>query len=218
MKKRIALLLSFVLVLSLALCACGGKGGEEATTIVGTWRADIELADLFNQEMEAAGVGDIINLDSFNLPLIMEFKADGTGSMSVDADAMNDTMDKLAEDLTAGLEAYFTEYFASMGVEIDLDEALDAYGISMDDLVEEMKAEFGAEDAFADFSNDFNYKAEDGKLYMSEDLDSEIDTSYYNTYELKGKTLILDAGTEEFDADMAEMAEYMFPMTLKRVK
>jgi hypothetical protein len=63
-------------------------------------------------------------------------------------------------------------------------------------LVEEMKAEFAGEDAFAEFTNEFKYKAEEGKLYMSEDLDSEI-TEVYNTYELKGNTLTLNIGTVE---------------------
>ena len=211
MKKRIALLLSFVLVLSLALCACGG---EKKATVVGTWKADINLVDMLNQEMEAAGMGDFIKLDSFNLPLVLEFKEDGTGSMSVDQEAMTATIDKLAEDLTAGMEAYFTEYFASMGLEIDLDEALAAAGISMDDLVDEMKAGFAGEDAFAEFTNEFNYKAADGKLYMSESLDTEI-TATYNTYELKGNTLTLDIGNEVIED---EMAEVLFPMTLTRAK
>ena len=210
MKKRIALLLSFVLVLSLALCACGGGKKD---TIVGTWKANIDLAEAFNEEMAASGMGDYINIESFNLPLVMEFKADGTGSMTVDQAAMTETVDKLAADLTAGLEAYFTEYFSSMGLEIDLDEALAASGMSMDDLVEEMKAEFAGEDAFAEFTNEFKYKAEDGKLYMSEDLDSEISTDTYNTYELKGNALTLDIGNEDLDE---EMAKYLFPMNLTR--
>ena len=211
MKKRIALLLSFVLVLSLALCACGG--GKKAT-IVGTWKTNIDLAEAFNEEMAAAGMGDFINIESFNLPLVMTFNEDGTGSMTVDQAAMTETIDKLAADLTAGLEAYFTEYFASMGIEMDLDEALAASGLSMDDLVDEFKAEFAGEEAFAEFTNEFKYKAEDGKLYMSEDLDSEISDTY-NTYELKGNTLTLNIGTEELDE---EMAKYLFPMTLTRAK
>jgi hypothetical protein len=164
--------------------------------------------------MAAAGMGDFINIESFNLPLVMTFNEDGTGSMTVDQAAMTETIDKLAADLTAGLEAYFTEYFASMGLEIDLDEALAASGMSMDDLVEEMKAEFAGEDAFAEFTNEFKYKAEDGKLYMSEDLESEI-SEVYNTYELKGNTLTLDIGTEEIEE---EMAAILFPMTLTRAK
>ena len=211
MKKRIALLLRFVLVLSLALCACvvGKKD-----TIVGTWKADLNLADAFNEEMAAAGMGDFINIESFNLPLVMTFNEDGTGSMTVDQEAMTATIDKLAADLTAGLESYFSEYFASMGIEMDLDEALAASGLSMDDLVDEFKAEFAGEEAFAEFTNEFKYKAEEGKLYMSEDLDSEISDTY-NTYELKGNTLTLNIGTEELDE---ELAKYLFPMTLTRAK
>lgn len=209
MKKRIALLLSFVLVLSLALCACGGK-----ETVVGTWKTNIDMADMLNQEMEAAGMGEYINIESFNVPLVMEFKEDGTGSMTVDQDGMNETVDKLAEDMTTGLEAYFTDYFASMGLEIDLDEALAASGMSMDDLVEEMKAEFASEEAFAEFTTEFNYKAEDGKLYISDDLETEIGTTY-NTYELNGDTLTLEQGNEELDE---EAAKYLFPMVLTRVK
>ncbi len=212
MKKRIALLLSFVLVLSLALCACGEK---KEPTVVGTWRADIKLAEAFNEEMAASGMGDYINIESFNLPLVMEFKEDGTGSMSVDQTAMTETVDKLAADLTTGLEAYFTEYFSSMGLEVDLDEALAASGMSMDDLVNEMKAEFAGEEAFAEFTNEFKYKAEDGKLYMSDDLDSEVPTDEYNTYTLDGDTMTLEVGTEDLEE---EMAKYMFPMTLTRTK
>ncbi len=214
MKKRIALLLSFVLVLSLALCACGEK--KEAT-LVGTWKADVNLADLFNQEIAAADptMGEHIKLDSFNLPLVLELKEDGTGSMRVDADAMTTTMDKLAADLTTGLEAYFTEYFSSMGLEVDLDEALAASGMSLDELVAEMKDQFASEEAFEEFTSEFNYKAEDGKLYMSDDLESEINTDEYNGYKLDGDTLTLDAGNL---TDEDEMIEYLFPMTLKRAK
>lgn len=210
MKKRIALLLSFVLVLSLALCACGGdKGGSETkTTIVGTWKVDIDMADMFNEEMAAAGMGDFINISSFNMPLIMEFNEDGTGSMSVDNDGLQKSIEGLADDMAEGMESYF----ASMG--LDLDELLAAEGMSMDDFIDEMMAEINTEDMGAEFTHEFNYKAEDGKLYMSEDLDSEVSTETYNTYEIKGSTLTLDAGNEEIDSELA----FLFPMTLKRVK
>ena len=212
MKKRIALLLSFVLVLSLALCACGEK---KEPTVVGTWKADINLAEAFNQEMEAADMGEFINVESFNLPLILELKEDGTGAMRVDADAMTATMERLAADLTAGLEAYFVEMYASMGLEVDIDQLLAESGISMEDLVSEMTASFSGEEAFAEFTTEFNYKAEDGKLYMSEDLETEIDIAVYNTYTLDGDTMTLEVGTEQLDE---EMAQYMFPMTLTRSK
>ena len=88
MKKRIALLLTFVLVLSMALCACG----EKKSPVVGTWKTEIDLVETINQKMDAIGLGEFVNLDSVNLPLVMEFREDGTGSMGVDAEAINATV------------------------------------------------------------------------------------------------------------------------------
>ena len=43
MKKKIAVLISFMMVLTLALAACGGGGGNDdvsGSKYVGTWKAD----------------------------------------------------------------------------------------------------------------------------------------------------------------------------------
>lgn len=210
MKKRIALLLSFVLVLSLALCACGGdKGGSETkTTIVGTWETDIDMTDMLNEQMVAAGVGDFITISSFNLTLIMEFNENGTGALRMDEKALEKSFEGLADDMAKGMKSYF----ASMG--LDLDELLAAEGMSMDDFIDEMMAEMDVESMGIEFNLEFNYKTEGDKLYISEDIDSEINTDTYNTYKLSGNTLTLDAGNEVLEDGM----EILFPMTLKRVK
>ena len=208
MKKRIALLLTFVLVLSMALCACG----EKKSPVVGTWKTEIDLVETINQKMDAIGLGDFVNLDSVNLPLVIEFREDGTGSMGVDAEAINATVNKLVADMTVDLEAYFTDLFASMGLQVDLDAALATFGISMDDLATE--AELLVKDILAELATEFNYKTEDGKLYMSEGLNSQIGDTY-KTYELKGKTLTLDVGN---DVTNDLLTEILYPMTLKRAK
>lgn len=211
MKKRIALLLSFVLVLSLALCACGG--GEKKETLTGTWTATIEMADALNQELTAGDptMAEYLSVESFALPLVLELKEDGTYSMGVDTEAMTATMEKLVDELSVGMKEYLG---AVLGIEGDVDEALAAMGISMDELIDELKNEIMNEDAYAEFASEGNYKAEDGKLHLSDGLDNEIDPEVYNTYELDGDTLTLDAGTEAEE----DYAEFMFPMTLKRSK
>ena len=208
MKKRIALLLTFVLVLSMALCACGAK----KSPVVGTWKTEIDLVETINQKLDAIGLGEIVHLVSVNLPLVIEFREDGTGSMGVDAEAINATVNKLVADMTVDLEAYFTDLFSSMGLQVDLDAALATFGISMDDLATE--AESLVQDILAEFTTEFNYKTEDGKLYMSEDLNSQIGDTY-KTYELKGKTLTLDVGN---DVTNDLLNEILYPMTLKRAK
>lgn len=216
MKKRIALLLSFVLVLSLALCACGG--GEKKETLVGTWNATIDIAEVYNAEIAASGdeaMAEYLSVDSFAIPLVMTFNEDGTYSLTVDKEGMDAAMNGLIEDMKVGLEKYFNDYFSSMGLEIDVDEALAASGMSLDALVEEMKAEIMTEDMYADMESAGQYKAEDGKLYLTEDVEVEPVGGVYNTYTIEGDTLTIEAGTEELEDEMAEL---LFPLVLKRAK
>lgn len=216
MKKRIALLLSFVLVLSLALCACGG--GEKKETLVGTWNASIDIAEVYNAEIAASGdetMAEYLSVDSFAIPLVMTFNEDGTYSLTVDKEGMDATMNGLIEDMKVGLEKYFNDYFSSMGLEIDVNEALAASGMSLDALVEEMKGEIMTEDMYADMESAGQYKAEDGKLYMTEDVEVEPVGGVYNTYTIEGDTLTIEAGTEELEDEMAEL---LFPLVLKRAK
>ena len=216
MKKRIALLLSFVLVLSLALCACGG--GEKKETLIGTWNATIDIAEVYNAEIAASGdeaMAEYLSVDSFAIPLVMTFNEDGTYSLTVDKEGMDAAMNGLIEDMKVGLEKYFNDYFSSMGLEIDVDEALAASGMSLDALVEEMKAEIMTEDMYADMESAGQYKAEDGKLYLTEDVEVEPVGGVYNTYTIEGDTLTIEAGTEELEDEMAEL---LFPLVLKRAK
>lgn len=216
MKKRIALLLSFVLVLSLALCACGG--GEKKETLVGTWNATIDIAEVYNAEIAASGdeaMAEYLSVDSFAIPLVMTFNEDGTYSLTVDKEGMDAAMNGLIEDMKVGLEKYFNDYFSSMGLEIDVDEALAASGMSLDALVEEMKAEIMTEDMYADMESAGQYKAEAGKLYLTEDVEVEPVGGVYNTYTIEGDTLTIEAGTEELEDEMAEL---LFPLVLKRAK
>ena len=215
MKKITAMLLCLVLVLS--LCACGAK-----ENLVGTWKANIELADLMNKEIAASGdeaMAEAMNLESFQLPLILELREDGTCTMKVDPEAMAASADKLATDLTEGLKAYFVTMLEQQGLEVeDPTEVLTIMGLDLDALVAEMKDQFLSEDTFAEFTMESKYKAEDGKIYFSDDLESEINADEYNTYTLKGDTLTLDVGNMVIEEGQEDMAAYMFPMTLTRVK
>lgn len=215
MKKYIALLLCLVMVLS--LCACGAK-----ENLVGTWKANINMAEAFNAEIAASGdeaMAEAMKLESFDLPLILELREDGTCKLSVDNDAMAASVEKLAEALTNGMKSYFVTMLEEQGLEVeDPDEFLAAMGLDLNTLVEEMKNELLSEDTFGEFTTECKYKAEDGKLYMSDDLESEIPTDEYNTYTLEGDTLTLDVGTMVIEEDMEEMSKYMFPMTLTRAE
>lgn len=212
MKKYIALLLC--LVLTLSLCACGAK-----ENLVGTWKTSINMAEMLNTAMAEAGMGDYVQVESFELPIIMELREDGTASLSVDAEGMAATADKLVEDMIPGLEKFLVDSVAAAGVELSLEEILAASGIaSMEEFAGQLKDEFLAAGAFDEVAAEMKYKAKDGKLYFSDDLESDVVLGEYNTYKLEGDTLTLDVGNMEIDEEDEELAKYMFPMVLTRVK
>ena len=132
--------------------------------------------------------------------------------MAVDSVAMEASMTKLAEDLAAGLESYFAAILAEQGLEMDVNEALLAMGLDLDALVAELTAELTSEDTFTAYAAEGKYKAEDGKLHMTESMDEIINPAIYNTYTLEGDTLTLELGTEVLEEGM----EFMFPMVLTR--
>lgn len=211
MKKRIALLLSFVLVLSLALCACGG--GEENLT--GKWTANVDLTDMMNEELtgdpEMADLAEYMTIDSFVLPFVLELREDGTYSMGIDEAGMNTAIDGVLADMKEGMLAYFADV---LDVEEGVEEFLTSMGLDLDALMEEISAELVAEGTFDELTSEGKYKAKDGKLYLSDGLDYEPDPAGYNEYKLEGDTLTLDAGTESEE----DYAEFLFPMVLTRVK
>ena len=208
MKKIIALTLCLILVLS--LCACGAK-----EDLSGTWKTTLDMSAGYNAELEAVDptMAEYLKLDSFDVPLVMDLKADGTYTMTVDRAELETVMDQVIEATTNGTLAYFEVILAQEGIEMDVNEALTLMGISLDDLVAELTAELDSEEFYASMGGEGKWKASDGKFYMTDSLDAVAGIGEYNTYVLEGDTLTLDVGTETLDEATAEM----FPMIFTRV-
>ena len=208
MKKIIALTLCLILVLS--LCACGTK-----EDLSGTWKTTMDMSAGYNAELVAVDptMAEYLKLDSFDVPLIMDLKADGTYTMTVDRAELETVMDQVIEVTTNGTLAYFEDILAQEGIEMDVNEALTLMGISLDDLVAELTAELDSEEFYESMGGEGKWKASDGKFYMTDSLDSVAGVGEYNTYVLEGDTLTLDIGTETLDEATAEM----FPMVFTRV-
>ena len=208
MKKIIALTLCLILVMS--LCACGAK-----EDLSGTWKTTLDMSASYNAELVAVDptMAEYLKLESFDVPLIMDLKADGTYTMTVDRAELETVMDQVIEVTTNGTLAYFEDILAQEGIEMDVNEALTLMGISLDDLVAELTAQLDSEEFYESMSGEGKWKASDGKFYMTDSLDSVAGVGEYNTYVLEGDTLTLDIGTETLDEATAEM----FPMVFTRV-
>lgn len=202
MKKFLALVLSAVLLVSV-LAACGGdKKAASGDGIVGKWNASVDMTDYINQTLEAGGMGEFVQLSDFEMVMVMELKSDNTYTLTVDKDALADSMEGVKDQMKDGLG----EYFAQMMPGVDFEQALAQSGMSMDDMLDQ-SMDLDAMSGSLNLAG--QYKAEDGKLYMSNDTGVEP-TENYLTYDLSGDTLKLDAGNATPEASLSALLPFNF--------
>ena len=207
MKKLIALLLSVVLACSLVGC-----GGPE---ILGTYKTTADVTDLFVESFdEGTGLTDpelsLANyMDSFTLVIISEFKEDGTYVQYLDSASTEAALDALAGaivPLTEDLVLYtLSEQFRAFGYSFETKEDVETFvGMAWDDIIE-LVADTLTDEVLAEG----NYKAEKGKLYISESLDTEISEGCYETYEINGDVITVTGGV---NIEETEILPYPFDL------
>ena len=202
MKKNLVLVLSSVLLVVM-LSGCGVLGAlVNANEFVGTWETTVDLTDSINKEIESVGVA----IDEFEITLVYTFNIDGTYKAEPDMDALENSFNALIDQLVDEMEKVVQGYGMSVA-----DYEAQA-GISLRDAV---KATYNQEmlDTLADgMTSEGNFKAEDGKLFMSDGLENGIDEEIYETYEMDGDEFrLLTAVGQNVD-------ESIYPMIFKKVK
>lgn len=181
MKKLISLLLCLVMILGV-MTACGSsdkssaEGGSGKTGIVGTWKANMKLAE-YGDMGDMSGMEEYIDVDKLAITVTMKFTADGKYKLTVD----ESSIDKLVDVMCDGLEDYMKDMAKEMGMSYK--DLLSAIGVKS---IRELLEGEGMMDEFEDLK-DMNesgeYTFEDGVLTLDGD---EVD------FELKGNTLTLE--------------------------
>ncbi len=229
--KKFTKILALVLCLAMvfALCACGDSGekkdGEEKEVVktdselfVGTWECKVDVTDQLNAELayEFADAADYIEFDAVYCVFTLTLKDDGTYELSIgmDKSSQKEFESALEEGLYAYLEDALVLEQEQLGMSDEEYEAayMETYGMTPAELCDETIAqvldEFDLDDLFGD-ETEGNWKAKDGKLFMTDDLDDEISDGDYDEYEdlsEDGFTLVkgFTDGVED-DGDMYPM-------------
>lgn len=227
MKKMISLLMALVMVFTFA--ACGGPD------ILGTYEVEFDLTQLVCDEFDkGAGIDgtemSLSNyLDDFTITMISEFNEDGTYSQYADSASLEAALDNMAAAIAPVMNDFmlytFAEEFSAYGYNIETREDVEALlgiewdnifstvlGMDMDSFISEMMTELST-DLFEDsMLQEGNYKAVDGKLYLSDGLEYDIDETIYETYEMDGNNVII-TGSVNLEED-----EYLpYPYTMVKV-
>ena len=187
-----------------ALAACGGRKAADEN-LTGKWSTTVDITDMVNQQFNDSGMGEILQLDKMGLVIALELKDDNTYTMAFDKDALAATM----EDAKAQMKDGLMNYFAQQAPGVDVEAALAQSGVDLDEMMNEsidLDSMAGALDLAG------QYKAEDGRLYLSENVDQAPDKSEYIPYTLNGDQLTLDA-----EGDVTEEMADLLPMVFQRV-
>ncbi len=214
MKKRIlSLILALVMVLTLAGCS------SDKDALVGKWVGVMDLADALNSYLAAALDAELMSyftLSSFDVKLVFTFREDDTYSLTVDESAMPKTLETFKNDLRGGMVKYMEDMIAAEGYEMSVDEFLAFAGTSVDDLMEQAFPESMmdqlVEEMTAGVNSEGKFKANDGKLFMTDSASEDINDTMYDNYTLEGDTLTLVTTTD----DMDEFTAAMYPMVFHK--
>lgn len=213
MKRMFAAIMAMIMMLALAGC-----GGSDADALVGNWAAEIDMSSLTNDMLAEMGMGmeEYFQFEDFAITMDLTFNDDGTYSFAMNEDSVKAAVDTMLVTIEDGMIKMLEDQIAEYGLDMTVDEMLAASGMSMDDLMAELDAEALVDEMMADSDSEGNYKAKDGKLYLSDGKDYAVDENIYDTYELDGDTLTLTEHFGEEDEDEQAFEDEMYPIVFNK--
>ena len=206
MKKQLAIILCLVMLMSIVFAGCDNAPATPKT-IVGKWEGQIDISDALTEQL-AAGDASLSGLSFSDLTfgLTMTFNEDGTCVLAINEADVEQLFNDLMDQMMPVLSELFEEMYG-----MSLDDLIATSGMSEDAFMEMLMEQALAEVDLSELNMEGNYKAENGKLYISSDPDEEIDTDDIspNPYMISGNTLTIEAN-DEVDDESA----FIFPLVL----
>ena len=213
MKKILSLVLIGAMLLTALLSFTGC--GSDADKILGTWETTWDMSDMLAKEVAGEEIAQYMQIKDFAVVMRFTFNEDGTYKMEVSEESLKAAFETLKGQFVEGMTAYMEDMLADSGLNMSVEEALALSGIDMDAIIEESFTEDMLDDVVDEFVSDGEYEVKDGKLYTF-DKGESLDENEYIRYELSGKELVFSELVSDVD-DSAEAAEYLLPLTLKKV-
>jgi len=216
MKKRfLAVALGLTLLSSTLFTGCAKMNSiiGKKDSIEGEWECTIDMVDTLNDQFEEAGMGGYFDIDNFKITMQLEFDDDGNYSMTVDEDALKDTMDDVIDSMTTGLEDMLADLAEENGMTFD--DLMSAMGYeSMSDYMEEAFSEDTFNDMVTTMETEGKYKVEDDKLFMTTSKEEDFSDDEYDIFELDGDELKF---TERVGSDEEDDMSMYYPITFERI-
>ncbi len=192
MKKFFGIAVCLMLAFSMLFTMTGCFG--EQSKYIGTWKGTLDMTDAIAEEFaNDEEMGDYFTITDFSIVMYLEFENDGTYSMWVEEESVEKAVENMIDDLEIGMEDYLTDYFASEGVTMTVQEALDSLGMTMDELMEDSfddeMIDETVDEMLNEIKNEGNFKVDGDKLFLSDGLEYAVDENAYEICEISGDIL-----------------------------
>jgi len=205
MKKRILSVLVAAVLLLTMLTACGSKTDK---ALLGKWVCEMDFGSYLNEGLASEPeVAQYMMVDDFILEVELYLNQDGTYRMTADTTANKASYEEVKSELADGMEAYMSAIAAEY--ELTLEDLLAASETSIEEMIEESFGDAMYYEIIGEMESEGNFEAADGKLFMSDGLNYDIDKNVYETYTLNGNTLTITGDSEGSN-------DGMYPMEFKR--
>lgn len=180
---------------------------------MGAWEGTVDLTEYLTTMVTEGdeSMSDYFNFSRLTMDLTLTFTEEGVCTLEFPQESAEALIASLLEQMKPAMEKVLEDALAAEGLDMTLDEFLSLTGISLDDLMAEAMDEAIAEDMLSELEESGNYLVKDGKLYISDDLDSEIDEDDYQLYTIENGVLTIEAAEGDTDKE-----NFLFPLTLTR--
>ena len=205
MKKRVLSVLVAALLLLTMLTACGSKTDK---AMLGKWVCEMDFGSYLNEGLATEPeIAQYLMVDEFVLEVELYLNEDGTYKMTADTTANKASFENVKAELADGMEDYLTA--AAEEYDLTLEDLLAASETTIDEMMDEAFGDSMYYEIIAEMEAEGNFEAADGKLYMSDGLDYDIDKNVYETYTLNGNVLTITG-------DSDGTTDGMYPMEFKK--
>ncbi len=204
MKRVLSVVVVAVLMLTM-LTACGSKIDK---AMLGKWVCEMDFGSYLNEGLATEPeVAQYMAVDDFILEIELYLNEDGTYKMTADTTTNMASYEAVKVELAEGMEAYLTA--AAAEYEMTLEEILAASETTIEEMMDETFSVDMYYGIIGEMESEGKFEAADGKLFMSDGLNYDIDKNVYETYTLNGNTLTITG-------DSAGTTDGMYPMVFKK--
>ena len=176
---------------------------------VGFWKAEVNLADELNAVLMANDKNGLEFTEVYT-SLNLIFNNDGTYSIYIADDDINDTLSNFKEGYKEALRSYLEKFIKDKNLSITVDDVVKSSGYdSLDDMVEQIVDEKAVLDILGKYSKEGRYRINGTFIEVSSSMEEDSPFDENAIYTFFDVNLIISGGSGLVDGRL-QPAEFVF--------